>query len=63
MTIPNSYRERRELIKRLAQKKVPGQIVTRGSGKVAEEFWKMPRPKDPEGLLVKALLEDRRESR
>jgi hypothetical protein len=26
-------------------------MVTRGSGKVSEEFWEMPRPKDPEGLF------------
>jgi hypothetical protein len=38
-----------------------GPVVRRGSGRMSEEFWKLPRPKDPEGLLLKALLEDRRE--
>lgn len=28
-----------------------------------DEFWTMPRPKDPEGLILKALLEDREEDR
>ena len=37
--------------------------MRKGSGKVSEEFWKLPKPKDPEGLLLKALLEDRREGR
>lgn len=26
-----------------------------------DEFWKLPRPEDPEGLLLKALLEEREE--
>lgn len=38
-------------------------IIKRGTGKVPEEFWTMPRPKDPEGLLLKALLEDRERGR
>ncbi|CAN5182093.1 hypothetical protein BH24ACT19_BH24ACT19_02230 [soil metagenome] len=60
MKFPKTYKERRELIKRLAWE---GELVTRGSGKIPDEFWEMPRPKDPEGLLLKALLEDRREGR
>ena len=60
MKIPETDEERRELIKRLARS---GKVVTRGTGRVSEEFWDMPRPKDPEGLLLKALLEDRREGR
>jgi hypothetical protein len=64
MRFPRTERERRELIKRLANKThAQGEIVTRGTGRVSEEFWKLPRPKDPEGLLLKALLEDRREGR
>jgi len=27
------------------------------------DFWDRPRPKDPEGLVLKALLEERREGR
>jgi hypothetical protein len=38
-------------------------IVKRGTGEIPDEFWEMPRPKDPEGLLLKALVEDRREGR
>ncbi len=34
-----------------------------GTGKIPDEFWTMPRPKDPEGLMLKALLEDCREGR
>ena len=37
--------------------------MRKGSGKVSDEFWKLPEPKDPEGLLLKAQLEDRREGR
>lgn len=28
-----------------------------------EEFWKLPRPRDPQGLVLKALLEERRSGR
>jgi prevent-host-death family protein len=31
--------------------------------KLPKDFWKRPRPADPEGLGVQALLEDRREGR
>lgn len=30
-----------------------------GSGKLPKDFWRMPRPKDPKGLVLKALLEER----
>lgn len=62
MTSPETDREQkeRERIKELARK---GKIVTRGSGRVPDDFWEMPRPHDPEGLLLKALLEERREGR
>jgi hypothetical protein len=60
MKIPKSEEERRELIKRLARS---GKVSTRGTGRVSEEFWNLPRPEDPEGLLLKALLEDRRQGR
>lgn len=32
-------------------------------GKVSEEFWKLPRLNDPEGLLLKVLLDDREQGR
>ena len=37
--------------------------VRKGTGRVSEEFWKLPKPKDPEGLALRYLLEDRREGR
>jgi prevent-host-death family protein len=30
-------------------------------GGIPDEFWTMPRPKDPEGLVLKQLLKDREE--
>ena len=38
-------------------------VMRRGSGKVSEEFWELPKPKDPEGWARRYLLEDRREGR
>jgi hypothetical protein len=38
-----------------------GEIVTRGTGRVSEETLIMPRPRDPEGLARRYLIEDRRE--
>ena len=58
MKVPRSDKEREELIKRLARS---GKIVTRGTGRVSEDFWNMPRPKDPDGLARRNLIEDRRE--
>lgn len=55
--------EEQELKERLMRKKLgPGEIK-RGSGKISEEFWNMPRPKDPEGWGRRYLMEDRREGR
>jgi len=53
--------EEQRLKERLMRSGPP--TMRKGSGKVSEEFWKRPKPKDPEGLLLKALLEDRREGR
>lgn len=30
-----------------------------GSGRLPKDFWKLPRPRDPKGLTLKALLEER----
>ena len=38
-------------------------VVRKGSGKVSGEFWKLPKPKDPQGLALRYLLEDRRQGR
>jgi prevent-host-death family protein len=34
-------------------------LIRLGSGKLPKDFWAMPRPEDPEGLALKALLEER----
>ena len=38
-------------------------VVWKGTGKVSEEFWKLPEPKYPQGLALRYLLEDRRQGR
>lgn len=45
---------------RLRQMEQEGRIKL-GSGKLPKDFWRMPRPKDPKGLVIKALLEEREE--
>ncbi len=34
-------------------------LLKLGSGKLPKDFWSMPRPEDPKGLILKALLEER----
>lgn len=53
--------EEQELKERLMRSGPPP--TRRGTGRVSEEFWKLPKPKDPEGLALRYLLEDRREGR
>jgi prevent-host-death family protein len=36
-----------------------GLIKVYGTGRLPDDFWDLPRPKDPEGLVLKDLLEDR----
>ena len=38
-------------------------LVKLGTGKLPKDFWHMPRPKDPKGLVMKALLEERADGR
>jgi prevent-host-death family protein len=38
-------------------------LVRVGAGRLPKNFWRMPRPRDPKGLVMKALLEERAESR
>jgi len=38
-------------------------LVHIGSGKIPREFWQHPRAEDAEGLALRALLEEREESR
>jgi hypothetical protein len=34
-----------------------------GSGKIPDDFWGMPRPEDPEGEVMQALLDERESAR
>jgi prevent-host-death family protein len=34
-------------------------LLKLGSGKLPKSFWSLPRPEDPNGLVLKALLEER----
>ena|SRR3972149_4355745 len=36
-------------------------VIRLGGEKLPKDFWKMPRPKDPKGLVLKALLQEREE--
>ncbi|MBI3078753.1 MAG: type II toxin-antitoxin system prevent-host-death family antitoxin, partial [Deltaproteobacteria bacterium] len=38
-------------------------LIRLGSGKLPRGFWKLPRPDDPKGLVVNALLQEREEGR
>jgi len=38
-------------------------VLRLGTGRLPEGFWDLPRPEDPEGRLLKALLEERRGGR
>jgi hypothetical protein len=55
--------EEQELRERLMRKKPVWGEIRGGSGKFSEKFWKLPKPKDPEGWGLRFLLEDRREGR
>ena len=34
-------------------------LIRLGSGRLPKDFWKLRRPRDPEGRVLKALLEER----
>ena len=38
-------------------------LVRIGTGRLPRGFWAMPRPKDPRGAALRALLEERAEGR
>ena len=40
-----------------------GIVTIHGTGRIPPDFWDMPRLDDPEGLVLKALLEEREEGR
>ena len=53
--------EEQELKERLMRSGPPP--VRKGSGRVSERFWELPKPKIKHGSLLEALLEDREEGR
>jgi prevent-host-death family protein len=38
-------------------------LIKLGSGKLPKGFWSMPRAEEPQGLVLKALLEERENGR
>lgn len=38
-------------------------LIKLGSGKLPKDFWTLPRAEDPQGLVLKALLEERESGR
>jgi prevent-host-death family protein len=38
-------------------------LIKLGSGKISKDFWDLPKPKDPGGSVLKALLEEREKGR
>ena len=38
-------------------------LIRLGKGRLSRKFWEMPRGQDPQGLILKALLEERRQGR
>ena len=38
-------------------------MIRLGTGRLPEGFWKLPRPNDPQGHVLKALLEERGQGR
>ena len=38
-------------------------LIKLGTGKIPKDFWGMPKPKDPGGSVLKALLEEREKGR
>lgn len=57
--IPKDEDPDMERMRRLARQG----LVTLGTGRIPDDFWDLPRPKDPEGLVLKALLEERETGR
>jgi len=50
------------LADRLVQMEKQG-LIKLGTGKLPKGFWNLPRPKDPKGLVVKAVLSEREQGR
>lgn len=56
--IPKTGKKRESLLEMQKQG-----LLKLGPGKLPDDFWEMPRLEDPEGLIMKALLEEREEER
>lgn len=52
----------REVPEELVEMEKQG-VIRLAAEKLPKDFWKMPRPKDPKGLVLKALLREREEGR
>jgi prevent-host-death family protein len=48
--------------KQLAEMEKQG-LVKIGRGRLTKDFWDLPRPKDPKGLVSQALLREREQGR
>ncbi len=55
--------EEQRLKERLMRKKLSSDEIKRGSDRVPDDFWEMPKPKLTNGSLLEALLRDRDEAR
>lgn len=53
--IPPSYEPEEERMRRLVREGV----LRPPTRPLPDDFWTLPRPEDPEGLVLKALLEER----
>ncbi|MDP9265961.1 MAG: type II toxin-antitoxin system prevent-host-death family antitoxin [Chloroflexota bacterium] len=38
-------------------------LIKMGSGELPRAFWRLPRPKDPKGRVMRALLQERTDGR
>lgn len=61
-TPPEGIKQRLNDQERLKQMEARGEIKL-GSGKIPDAFWEMPRPEDPEGEVMQALLDERESAR
>ena len=61
-TPPETVRQRLDDRERLQLMAKRGEIKL-GSGEIPATFWEMPRPDDPDGEVMQALLDERESSR
>ena len=60
--VPISRSKDKDLKESLVRMEKQG-LIRLGSGKLPKDFWRMDRPDDPQGLVLKALLEEREAGR